>query len=60
MPMELCIPCFDPFAIARSGQCFRMHAVSPRVVVAVAGRDRLRVTALGKSRFRFDCGPEAF
>lgn len=58
--MECLIPCFDPLLIARSGQCFRMTVASPRVVVALAGCDRLRITVLGKGRFRLDCTEQRF
>lgn len=59
MAVEITIPCFDPMKIARSGQCFRMHAKGD-TVVAIAGRDRVLITQPAPMRFRFDCSQEQF
>lgn len=60
MAVERCLDCFDPFAIARSGQCFRMTAESSRTVTALAGGDRVVIVAHGAGRYRFHCTEEAF
>ena len=49
---------FDPWDIARSGQCFRMSASSPDAVEALAGDKKLIIRSLGEDRFQLDC-PEA-
>lgn len=47
---------FDPFQIARSGQCFRMTAQSGGVE-ALAGARRVLIRDLGAGQFEFDCAP---
>lgn len=55
--MKYDLPLFDPFLIASSGQCFRMHAQAD-TVTALSGNRRLVIRALGGSLFDLDAPPE--
>ena len=46
---------FDPHAIAASGQCFRMRAVSPNRVEAVMRDQYTAITSLGSDLYEFSC-----
>lgn len=53
------IPCFDPGAIAESGQCFRMNPDSDGWTLIASG-ERLTVRALPDGRFLFSCDETDF
>lgn len=59
MPTTLRLRCFDPRAIAESGQCFRMLPTVGGATVIASGR-RLTIETLGGGRFRFSCDREGF
>lgn len=58
MSVTLPLPCFDPFVILESGQCFRMNAMDAQTVETIALGRCLRIHPLGAGRFTFDCDPD--
>ena len=58
--METTIPCFDPFAIADSGQCFRMSRYDGGSVEALAGKRRIVIRPLGQQWFELSCTKEEY
>ena len=51
---------FDPEAIAKSGQCFRMRILAPGRVEVIHRGKYLRIDALGGETFGFHCPEDEF
>ena len=51
---------FDPEAIAKSGQCFRMRPVSPGRVETIHRGKHLYIDSLGEENFGFSCTEAEF